>query len=72
LALELTPRTLQVSEKIFAEPYPLPKMDLIAVPGAPGATEAWGLIVFLESILLAIKGRDECRGVQVGWLGACS
>jgi len=68
LALELTPRTLQVFEKIFAEPYPLPKMDLIAVPGAPGATENWGLIVFLESILLVDK--EETSAEAYRWAGS--
>jgi aminopeptidase 2 len=52
LALDLAPRTLEVFEKIFDTPYPLPKLDLIAIPGAPGAMENWGLITFLESYLL--------------------
>jgi aminopeptidase 2 len=52
LALDLAPRTLAAFEKIFDTPYPLPKLDLIAVPGAPGAMENWGLITFLESYLL--------------------
>ncbi|PMD12495.1 aminopeptidase-like protein [Hyaloscypha hepaticicola] len=68
LALELTPRTLQVFEKIFAEPYPLPKMDLIAVPGAPGAMENWGLIVFMESILLVDK--EETSAEAYRWAGS--
>jgi aminopeptidase 2 len=52
LALNLTPRTLEVFEGIFGEEYPLPKLDIIAVPGAPGAMENWGLVTFLESYLL--------------------
>jgi aminopeptidase 2 len=68
LALELTPRTLQVFEKIFEEPYPLPKMDLIAVPGAPGAMENWGLIVFMESILLVDK--EETSAEAYRWAGS--
>lgn len=41
-ALDVAARTLDFFTDYFAEPYPLPKMDLIAVPDfAAGAMENW-------------------------------
>jgi aminopeptidase 2 len=40
LALSLVPRTLSAFGSIFNVPFQLLKMDLIAVPGAPGAIES--------------------------------
>jgi len=41
----------------FGTPYPLPKLDLIAIPGGfPGAMENWGAITFDASLLLAPPG----------------
>jgi aminopeptidase 2 len=50
--LELASRTLSTFEKIFDVDFPLPKMDLIAIPGGQGAMENWGLVTFGESLLL--------------------
>ena len=68
LALNLAPRTLEVFEKIFDEPYPLPKLDLIAIPGAPGAMENWGLITFLDSILLVDETETSAEAYR--WAGS--
>ncbi len=51
-ALELAARTLAVFEKIFDIDFPLPKMDLIAIPGKQGAMENWGLVTFGDKYLL--------------------
>ncbi|KUJ17086.1 uncharacterized protein LY89DRAFT_718765 [Mollisia scopiformis] len=51
-ALDIASRALSAFEKIFDIEFPLPKMDLIAVPGGQGAMENWGLITFGESLLL--------------------
>jgi aminopeptidase N len=52
-ALESAIALLRYYNEYFAIKYPLPKLDLIAVPGGVGgAMENWGGIVFNESILL--------------------
>ena len=41
-------------EKYFDIPFPLPKQDMIAVPGFGGAMENWGLITYRwKSLTLA-------------------
>lgn len=46
-SLELAARTLAYYEKIFGAEYPLPKMDMVAIPDfAAGAMENWGLITY--------------------------
>ena len=52
-ALDLGKKLLKSYEKYFGIKYPLPKLDLIAVPDfAAGAMENWGAITFRETILL--------------------
>lgn len=52
-ALELATKLLGAYEKYFEIKYPLPKLDLIALPDfAAGAMENWGAITFRETILL--------------------
>lgn len=46
-SLELAARTLEFYEKTFDSPFPLPKMDMVAVPDfAAGAMENWGLVTY--------------------------
>lgn len=53
LSLQFTKQFLKWYEDYFKIPYPLPKLDMIAVPDfASGAMENWGAITFRETILL--------------------
>jgi len=54
-ALESTARILPWFNAYFDTPYPLPKLDMIAVPGSSqffGAMENWGAIMYFEPYLL--------------------
>jgi aminopeptidase N len=52
-ALDNAVKLLAFYNDYFGTPYPLPKLDLIAVPGGfGGAMENWGGITFFESRLL--------------------
>ncbi|RDW60627.1 hypothetical protein BP6252_12010 [Coleophoma cylindrospora] len=51
-ALDLAARALEHFEKTFDVPFPLPKMDLIAIPGGQGGMENWGLVTFADYLLL--------------------
>ena len=66
-ALETASRLLRYFNDYFGTPYPLPKLDLIAVPGGfGGAMENWGGITFFESRLLfdpAVNADEARRGI---------
>ncbi len=52
-ALEVARAGLEELERYYRIPYPLPKLDLIAVPEFPfGAMENWGAITFRDMQLL--------------------
>jgi len=52
-ALGVTAQILQYYNDYFGVPYPLPKLDQIALPGGfGGAMENWGGITYYESALL--------------------
>ncbi|CAH8834822.1 unnamed protein product [Trichobilharzia szidati] len=51
-ALDIGRRILTYFENYFGVPYPLPKMDMVAIPNfKSNAMENWGLITFRESAL---------------------
>ena len=53
MALVFTKQFLSYFQKYFKIPYPLPKLDMIAIPDfASGAMENWGAITFRETVLL--------------------
>lgn len=46
-SVDLAAKTLDFYEKQFASPYPLPKMDMVAIPDfSAGAMENWGLVTY--------------------------
>ncbi len=53
-ALEAASAILPYYNDYFGVPYPLPKLDLIAIPGnyAAGAMENWGAITYIDNALL--------------------
>jgi aminopeptidase N len=53
-ALESAVKLLAFYNEYFGVPYPLPKLDMIAAPGAGGfsAMENWGAILYFEDQLL--------------------
>jgi len=55
-ALENCKKFLSYLEEYFNVPYPLKKLDLIAIPDfAAGAMENWGAITFRENLLLVFE-----------------
>ena len=64
-SLELGKKLLTSYEKYFGIKFPLPKLDLIAVPDfAAGAMENWGAITFRETILLYDPKTSSTRTKQ--------
>ncbi|XP_050542648.1 aminopeptidase N-like isoform X2 [Daktulosphaira vitifoliae] len=56
-AREIGPKILRFYEDFFSIPYPLKKIDLIALPDfGGGAMENWGLVTFRETLMLYNEG----------------
>eukprot|EP00253_Pinus_taeda_P000536 PITA_00536 len=52
-ALDVAVRTLPYYAKYFGTPYPLPKLDMVAIPDfSAGAMENYGLVTYRETALL--------------------
>ena len=65
LSLDLTKKFLSEYEKYFGIKYPLPKLDMLAIPDfAAGAMENWGAITFRETILLYDPKTSSTRTKQ--------
>jgi aminopeptidase 2 len=52
--LDIAMRAVHLYEEKFDLPYPLPKLDLVAVPDGVGGIEKWGYITF-EPVLRKFK-----------------
>jgi len=63
--LEFARRALAYCEAYYGIDYPLPKLDLIAVPDfAYGAMENWGAITFRENLLLRYPQITSAAGEE--------
>lgn len=51
-ALAIAEKLLAFYEDFLGSPFPMPKQDMLAVPGLDGAMENWGLIMFGEQYLI--------------------
>ena len=64
-ALEVAQFTLNYFEKWFGIPYPLPKLDMAALPDfAAGAMENWGLVTYREVALLIDPANSSAAAKQ--------
>jgi aminopeptidase N len=64
-ALESEAKILRYYNDYFGIPYPLPKLDLIAIPGGfGGAMENWGGITYYESRLLFDPNKSSATNQQ--------
>ncbi|MEO7724689.1 MAG: M1 family metallopeptidase, partial [Chthoniobacterales bacterium] len=65
-ALESGAKILHYFNEYFGVPYPLPKLDLIAIPGGfGGAMENWGGITYFESALLFDPNNSSTETKQI-------
>ena len=65
-ALDVARRLLAAYEEYFGIRYPLPKLDLLAIPDfAAGAMENWGAITFREPLLLYDPDNSSARTKQL-------
>ena len=66
-SLELAAKTLAFYEKAFDNDFPLPKMDMVAVPDfSAGAMENWGLITYrIVDVLLDEKTSGASRKERI-------
>lgn len=65
-ALEATAQILQYYNDYFGVPYPLPKLDQIALPGGfGGAMENWGGITYYESALVFDPKNSSAETKQI-------
>lgn len=64
-ALAFSRKALAFSEEYYGIPYPLPKLDVIAVSDfAAGAMENWGAITFRENLLLRDPEKTSKAGEE--------
>jgi aminopeptidase N len=62
-SLDVEHNVLPFYNQYFGTPYPLPKLDLIAIPGnyEAGAMENWGAITFIDDTMLFDPKTSDAR-----------
>jgi puromycin-sensitive aminopeptidase len=64
-ALDCATKSLDAYDNFFGIPYPLPKLDMVAIPEfAMGAMENWGLVTYREVDLLIDPSKASNRQKQ--------
>ena len=64
-ALDVATKALDFYDDYFDEPYPLPKLDMVAIPEfAAGAMENWGVVTYREVDLLIDQGSASSQQKQ--------
>ncbi|XP_025832297.1 aminopeptidase N [Agrilus planipennis] len=64
-SLEIGPKILRFYENYFKIKFPLPKIDMIALPDfSAGAMENWGLITYRETAMLYLEGVSDKATLQ--------
>ncbi|KAB0800418.1 hypothetical protein PPYR_06158 [Photinus pyralis] len=64
-SLEIGPKVLKFYEDFFQIKFPLPKVDMIALPDfAAGAMENWGLVTYRETAMLYEEGVSSRSSLQ--------
>lgn len=64
-SLTIGPKILEYYEDYFKIKFPLPKMDMVALPDfSAGAMENWGLITYRETAMLYQKGVSTSNNQQ--------
>jgi len=64
-AREVAVKTLEFYNEYFGIPYPLPKLDLIAIPDFSfGAMENWGAVTYRETALLIDEKNSSAAAKQ--------
>ncbi|XP_065349189.1 aminopeptidase Ey-like [Cloeon dipterum] len=59
-SLEIGPKMLDFFEEYFNVPYPLPKMDMIALPDLTmNSMENWGMVTYEETCMLYEESNSE-------------
>ncbi|XP_065566563.1 glutamyl aminopeptidase-like isoform X2 [Artemia franciscana] len=64
-ALDVATKVMDFYEDFFGVPYPLPKLDLVAVPDfGAGAMENWGLVTYREAAILVDPEQTSTKSQQ--------
>jgi len=64
--LNVAVRALEFFSDYFGVPYPLPKLDMIALPDfSSGAMENWGLVTYRETTMLADEKTSSIESKQL-------